>query len=126
VRKKDAVKIIETHGGQVFSVPNSLSGREFIRLLRVYLNANFAMRTRGRAKNRKAKGGDGQDTPRGTADWLAVYIEGKNPMDISDRLRESFKQGHMSGVNMAINNEKDALRHRLAILNSELDGGTPL
>ena len=118
--KKQSLDIIQTKGGQMFTVPNGIIGREFIRLLRVYINEDFKIRTRGRAKNRKAKGGNGQDTPRTTADWLAVYVEGKGCFNISQAKNESWRKGHECGMKLRAIHERMQLKNRLELVNVEI------
>jgi len=64
-----------TFSGQLFSVPNTPEGKEFLGMARKYLNRDrFYLKSRGRARNRKAKGGNQQSQPIPTADWLAIYV----------------------------------------------------
>ncbi len=64
----------------VFNVPNDEEGRHFISLARKYLNRDsFQLSNRGRAKDRKNKGGGQSSQPLATADWIAMYIK-KSPL----------------------------------------------
>lgn len=86
--------IIETKGTQVFSVMNTPYGREFLAFLRSSLNrTQFKLTCRGRAQDRKKKGGSKDAQPLKKADWIAVYIEpvkSKNGLSI-------FNQGYVAG-----------------------------
>ena len=92
--------IIQTKGTQFLSVPNTISGREFIAHLRGYLNRKEWKLTalRGRATNRRKKGGNGQDTPTRTADWLAVYIERKPDKALCARQANAWSSGYVVGT----------------------------
>ena len=86
------MKIVETNGNQVFNVPNSAQGREFVNSLKIYLNSSkYQVKARGRGKNRVAKGGNGQDISPDKSDWLAVYVTKKESYywDAYNRGRES-------------------------------------
>lgn len=101
------LEVIPTKGTQFVSVPNTLAGREFLGLLRLYLNrGEFEIEAvRGRAKDRRKKGGNREDTPCRTADWLAVYVNRKpDPvaMAAKDRAWESaYNLGYRSGLTRA-------------------------
>ena len=59
----------------VFRVPNTEEGRQFIELAREYLNKEtYVMRTRGRAENRREKGGDKYHVHLKNAEWFGIYI----------------------------------------------------
>lgn len=86
------MKLVSTNGNQVFSVPNTLQGREFINTLKVYLNSDkYKVVARGRAKNRREKGGNGQDIAPSRSDWLAVYV-----VPNQDRYWTGFDSGQKS------------------------------
>ena len=110
---KEKLDIIQSKGSQMFTVPNGVIGREFIRLLRVYLADSYKIRTRGRAKNRRATGGNGQDPPRTTSDWLAVYVEGIGGLNLCQVKHDAWRKGHADGVKLASLNERTKLRHRI-------------
>ena len=60
----------------LFKVPNDEEGRHFIALAKKYLNRDaFGISNRGRAKDRKNKGGSQSSQPIATADWIAMYIK---------------------------------------------------
>jgi hypothetical protein len=65
------MKKIETNGNQMFNVPNTQEGKDFIRQLREYSNnKNFRPRGRGSRKH----SGDGSYIPLPDAEWYAVYV----------------------------------------------------
>ena len=117
---KQQLDIIQTKGGQMFTVPNGVIGREFIRLLRVYIADSYKIRTRGRAKNRKAKGGNGQDTPRTTSDWLAVYVERNGLLNIAYQKNMAWRTGYESGLRFRAIDERERLSNRIQLLNKEI------
>ena len=59
----------------LFTIPKDEEGNHFLELARKYLNADvFKFHLRGRAKNRKAKGGVQSFQPLATADTIALYL----------------------------------------------------
>jgi hypothetical protein len=63
---------IETQGNQVFNVPNTIEGHEFLRLMNKFINRPlWAYRARGRGP-RPLWGA--LSIPQEHAEWLAVYI----------------------------------------------------
>lgn len=65
---------MKSNGHQVFNVPNTEEGLDFIHLARKFLNRKYSTSCRGRAKNRKAKGGTKNGIRLANADWIAFYI----------------------------------------------------
>lgn len=66
-----------------FYVPNDEEGRQFLNQLKKYLNKNvWRIKKRGRAKNRKEKGGCQASQPLGTADYIAVYLHTTDLMNL--------------------------------------------
>ncbi len=60
----------------LFKVPNDEEGRKFLAQLTKYKNKDLIVfRKRGRAKNRKEKGGNQHHQPVATSDWIAVYAD---------------------------------------------------
>lgn len=60
---------------QVFSVPNTEEGWEFIKSLRKYLNDDmYVIDMKGRGSDRVARGGNGQWLRPKDSEWIAVYI----------------------------------------------------
>lgn len=60
----------------LFYVPNDEEGRKFLEQLHKYKNKEiFTFRFRGRAKNRKNKGGCREYQPLDKADSVAVYLK---------------------------------------------------
>lgn len=58
-----------------FRVPNTEEGRRFIELAREYLNTEtYTLRTRGRAENRRAKGGDKYHVALEKSEWFGIFI----------------------------------------------------
>lgn len=84
------MNIVETKGNQVFNVPNTPQGREFIKSLRVYLNSTTTIKVRGRAKNRKEKDGSQESQPLPKCDWMAVYMKNGD-----------YEKGRRSGIDTA-------------------------
>lgn len=120
--KRENVEIVSTDGCQVFSVPNTITGREFVRLLRVYINTDrYAIRARGRAQDRKKKGGNGQDIKAKRADWLAVYVQGVIPANNRGEVQAAYKDGHMNGERIQMLREKIMLEQRAEYLGRELE-----
>lgn len=61
----------------LFKVPNNEEGRKFLAQLTKYKNKDLIVfRKRGRAKDRRAKGGNQHHQPVATAEWFAVYAKG--------------------------------------------------
>lgn len=72
------MKRIKTKGKQIFSVPNTKEGQEFIKLMRKFANyGKWNLRVKGRSKDRDAKCpgvSHLQSTmPLDKSEWLAVY-----------------------------------------------------
>ena len=59
-----------------FNVPNTICGKAFIRLLRLYLNPNRQIRLRGRGPRTKGRGYT-RDLRLCDSERIAVYIERK-------------------------------------------------
>ncbi len=107
-RGSKRLEVIQTKGVQFASVPNTIAGREWIHSLRGYLNRGEwrLVALRGRAKDRRRKGGSQTDTPTRTADWLAVYIEPTKPKSwavykvVSDASAESaaYNSGYRAAL----------------------------
>jgi len=77
------MKKIESNGSQMFNVPNTPEGLEFIRLAHKFLNHHMfkSLRKRGRGKR---PNGDRSHVSAKNAEWFAVYT------DESDRLRKEL------------------------------------
>jgi hypothetical protein len=66
------VSDIQTEGNQMFNVPNTEEGREFIKQLRKFSN-NKKFRARGRGSRKRC--GDAAYVPLVGSEWMAVYEE---------------------------------------------------
>lgn len=85
----------------LFRVKNDEAGREFIKTFRASINRDlFFMRVVGRAKDRKAKGGDRSYVPLGNADYFVVYVKCNLLADaiVEENRKEWYKNAMGSGT----------------------------
>jgi len=114
MKRSDSGQIIESKGAQIFSVPNTIPGREFIRLLKLYKHNGKAMRIRARGSRNI---GD-YDTAIFRAKWFAVYL------DEGSAKIAKWQEGHRIGMRVALMNERKSLEGRLDEL-TRLIGDAP-
>lgn len=77
-------KKIKSNGNQFFNVPNTEEGKQFLGLMKKFLNRPCSFKREGRATDRKAKAPYLSDhrlqssMPLDMSDWWAVYIHRPN------------------------------------------------
>jgi len=103
---------IATTGNQLFSVPNTEEGKEFLRLAGKFLNKNVykRLRKRGRGKNRPTKTFI-NDISVANAEWFAVYGE-----ESQKKINEYWMKQRLSEEARRSNVRKQIAKELLAIV----------
>jgi hypothetical protein len=71
-------KRIESKGNQLFNVPNTKEGREFIEQVKKYANRSIISQIKSRGRGSRKNGKGKQDyIPLDNSEWIALYVEKK-------------------------------------------------